>query len=401
MGVAYVVDGLRTPFGRYRGGLASIRADDLVAHVLAALVERTKIDPAAVNDVIIGCANQAGEDNRNVARMGVLLSGMPTEVPGITVNRLCGSGMQAFADASRLIVCGEADLVIAGGVEQMSRSPFVVPKSDVRFARGHQTMYDTTLGWRLTNPKMEAQYGVLSMGQTAERVAKRYNIGRDAQDEFALASQQKAAAAASEGRFDDEIIEIDANAPESGASTVISQDEHPRPNVTAAKLASLKPAFASDGTVTAGNCSGLNDGAVAMLMASERAIKSHNLVPMARYVSSATAGVEPSFMGIGPIPAAERALRQAGLNAQNIALAEINEAFAAQAIPCIQHIGLNPDNVNVNGGAIALGHPLGASGTRLVTTLTHELHRRKQRFGLAAMCVGVGQGIAVVIESCR
>ena len=404
MGEAYIVDGLRTPFGRYRGALAAIRADDMIGHVICQLVARTRIEPAAVDEVTVGCANQAGEDNRNVARMGLLLGGLPITVPGVTVNRLCGSGMQAFCDAARLIQCKEADLVIAGGVEQMSRAPLVMAKPDSRFPRGNQTMFDTTLGWRFINPRMEEMYGTLGMGETAECVAKRYQISREAQDSFALSSQRKAAQAITSGRFaTKEVIPIPTNLSNKTDSSPdppqCEIDEHPRGDITADKLAKLRPAFRAAGSVTAGNCSGLNDGAVAMLVASEAGLKAYNLQPMARYVSSAVCGVDPNFMGLGPIPASQTALERANLTCAEIDIAEINEAFAAQTIPCIQELGLPPDIVNVNGGAIALGHPLGASGARLVITLAHELHLRKKRYGLATMCIGVGQGIAVVVEN--
>jgi 3-oxoadipyl-CoA thiolase len=398
---AYLIDGLRSPFGRHGGALSGVRADDLAAHVIRALLERVGIAGAAIDDVILGCANQAGEDNRNVARMAALLAGLPVEVPGVTVNRLCGSGMQAFADAARLVQQGEADLVIAGGLEHMSRAPWVMGKPGTGFARGNATLYDTTLGWRFVNPKMDQMYQTLAMGQTAERVAERCGVSRQAQDGFALTSQRRAAQAIAAGRFADEIVPVAVGTDrKTGASLLCSADEHPRPEVTAEGLAKLRPVFVPDGTVTAGNASGLNDGACAMLVASERALRVHNLQPRARYVGSAVAGVEPSFMGLGPVPASQRLFARVGLTANDMDLAEINEAFAAQAIPCIEQIGLDPDRVNVNGGAIALGHPLGASGARLVIALMHELGRRRQRMGLGAMCIGVGQGIACIIERC-
>lgn len=397
--VAYLIDGLRTPFGRYRGGLSGVRADDLLAHVIRALVERTGIPADRIDDVIAGCANQAGDDNRNVARMAALLAGLPVSVPGVTVNRLCGSGMQAFADASRLIITGEAHLVIAGGVEQMTRAPFVMGKSADGFPRGDQTMFDTTLGWRFVNPRMTELHETLGMGQTAEKVAVRCEVSREAQDRFALRSQQRAGEALASGRFARELVPIQTGTErKTGAAIMLDVDEHPRPDVTIEQLAKLKPVFAKDGTVTAGNASGINDGAAAMLVASEQAVKELGLTPMARYVISAAAGVEPSYMGLGPIPASKRVLQGARLTPADIDVAEINEAFAAQAIPCVDQIGLDPDCVNVNGGAIALGHPLGASGARLVITLMHELAHRRARRGLAAMCIGVGQGIATIIE---
>jgi 3-oxoadipyl-CoA thiolase len=396
---AFIVDGLRSPFGRYGGGLAAVRADDLAAAVIAALVAKTKIPAERIDDVIVGCANQAGEDNRNVARMAALLAGLPVSVPGVTVNRLCGSGMQAVADAARLIATGEADLVIAGGVEQMSRAPLVMGKPAEAFPRGNQTIYDTTLGWRFVNPKMEAAHGVLAMGETAERVAEKCGVTREAQDKFALTSQQRAGKALASGRMALETTPIvTGTEKKTGAKIELAVDEHPRPDVTPEQLAKLRPAFAKNGTVTAGNASGLNDGAAALLLASEQAIKELGLTPKARYVAGAAAGVEPSTMGLGPIPASRKVLAKAGLTPQRIDLAELNEAFAAQAIPCIDQIGLDPERVNVNGGAIAWGHPLGASGARLVLTLMIELQQRSNQFGLASMCIGVGQGIAVVVE---
>ncbi len=400
MGVAaYVCHGVRSPFGRHGGALASVRADDLLAHVVRSLIERTGVPPDRVDDVIIGCANQAGEDNRNVARMGLLLAGLPVSVPGVTVNRLCGSGMQAVADAARLIAAGEADLVVAGGVEQMTRAPWVMPKTDAAFARGPQTLFDTTLGWRMVNPRMEEMHGTLALGMTAEVVAERFGVTREQQDELAAGSQRRAGAAMQAGRFEREIAPIEVGRDrKTGAATLFAVDEHPRPDTTVDKLAKLAPAFKKGGTVTAGNSSGLNDGACAMLVASERAVAELGLRPLARYVSSAAAGVEVSAMGLGPIPASKKALARAGITAGDVAVAEVNEAFAAQAIPCVREIGLDPELVNPNGGAIALGHPLGASGARLVLTLAHELALRERRYGLATMCIGVGQGIACVLE---
>jgi 3-oxoadipyl-CoA thiolase len=397
---AFIVDGIRSPFGRYGGGLAGVRADDLGAAVIAALVARTNIPADRIDDVIFGCANQAGEDNRNVARMSALLAGLPVSVPGVTVNRLCGSGMQAVADAARLIATGEADLVIAGGVEQMSRAPQVMGKPTEAFPRGNQTIYDTTLGWRFVNPKMEAMHGVLAMGETAEKVAERCNVSREAQDKFALTSQHRAGKAIASGRMALEITPIVTGTDKkTGAKIEVRADEHPRVDTTPEQLAKLKPAFVkTGGSVTAGNSSGLNDGAAALLVASESAIKELGLTPKARYVAGAAAGVEPSYMGLGPVPASKKVLAKAGLTPQRIDLAELNEAFAAQAIPCIDQIGLDPERVNVNGGAIAWGHPLGASGARLVLTLVTELQQRSNQFGLASMCIGVGQGIAVVVE---
>ena len=397
---AYLIDGIRSPFGRYGGGLAHVRADDLGAAVIAALLARTGIPADRVDDVVFGCANQAGEDNRNVARMSLLLAGLPESIPGATVNRLCGSGMQAIADAARLIASGEADLVIAGGVEQMTRAPLVMGKPTEAFARGNPTLYDTTLGWRFPNPKMEAMHGTLAMGETAEKVAERCGVTREAQDRFALTSQQRAGKAMASGRAALELTPITVGTDKkTGAAITVSVDEHPRPDTTPEQLAKLRPAFVkANGTVTAGNASGLNDGAAAVLVASEQAMKELGLTPKARYVTAAAAGVEPSYMGLGPVPASKRALVRAGVTPQRVDLAELNEAFAAQALPCIDQLGLDPERVNVNGGAIAWGHPLGASGARLVLTLMLELQLRAGQFGLASMCIGVGQGIAMVIE---
>jgi 3-oxoadipyl-CoA thiolase len=395
---AYIIDGLRTPIARYGGALAEVRADDLAAHVLRGLLARNPVPPERVDDVLLGCANQAGEDNRNVARMALLLAGLPVTVPGATINRLCGSGMHAVADGARQILTGEADLVIAGGVEHMTRAPLVMGKAGVAWARGEATLHDSTIGWRFTNPRMKELYGTLSMGETAEMVAERERVGREAQDAFALASQQRAAAALAAGRLDAEVMPVPLAPARDGTPRALTRDEHPRPETTAAQLAKLKPAFKKGGTVTAGNSSGINDGAAALLLASERAVTELGLTPRARYVASAVAGVEPSYMGLGPIPATRLALGRAGLRAADLDLAEVNEAFAAQALPCIAQLELDPAKVNVNGGAIAYGHPLGASGARLALTLVHELGRRGGRYGLATMCIGVGQGIAAVVE---
>jgi 3-oxoadipyl-CoA thiolase len=397
---AYLVDGLRSPFGRYGGALAGVRADDLLAQVIAALIAKTKIPGDRIDDVVMGCANQAGEDNRNVARMSLLLAGLPITVPGVTVNRLCGSGMQAVADAARLVETGEADLVIAGGVEQMTRAPLVMGKASEAFGRGQQ-LYDTTLGWRFVNPKMEQMHGTLAMGETAERVAEQEKISRERQDQFALRSQQRAGAAIKSGRLAKEITAITTGVEKkTGNAIVFSVDEHPRPETTIEQLTKLKPAFskAPTATVTAGNASGLNDGACAILVASESAMKELSLTPKARYVTSAAAGVAPSYMGLGPIPASQKALKKADLTAQRIDIAELNEAFAAQVLPSIDQLGLDPAKVNVNGGAIAIGHPLGASGARLVLTSMVELHETQGRYALASMCIGVGQGIALILE---
>lgn len=396
---AYLVDGLRTPIGRLGGALCGVRADDLAAHVISQIVERTGVPGAELDDVIFGCANQAGEDNRNVARMGALLAGLPVEVAGVTVNRLCGSGLQAFNDAARLIMLGEAELIIAGGVEQMSRAPWVMPKTDKPYPRGNQTLFDTMLGWRMINKRMEEMHGTLGLGLTAERVAERYKVSREAQDQLAAQSQKRAADAMAAGRFDREIVAIQTGVDrKSKEAIIVSNDEHPRPGVDAAKLAKLRPVFDANGTVTAGNASGINDGACAMLVASEAAVKKYNLKPLARYVTSAVAGVEPNYMGLGPIPSSKKAFAKAGLSAKDMSLSEVNEAFAAQAVPCIEQLELDPETVNVNGGAIALGHPLGATGARLVVTLAHEMAARPGRYGLASMCIGVGQGIATIIE---
>jgi 3-oxoadipyl-CoA thiolase len=396
---AFLIDGIRSPFGRYGGGLAGVRADDLAAQVIAALVAKTNLPADRIDDVILGCANQAGEDNRNVARMSALLAKLPVAVPGVTVNRLCGSGMQAIADAARLVALGEADLVIAGGVEQMSRAPLVMAKPTEAYPRGNQTIYDSTLGWRFVNPRMEALHGTLAMGETAERVAEKCNVTREAQDRFAITSQQRAGKAIASGRAAKELTPIVTGTDKkSGAEIRVTADEHPRPDTTPEQLAKLKPAFSKTGTVTAGNASGLNDGAAAVLVASEQAIKELGLVPKARYVAGAAAGVEPSYMGLGPVPASKKVLTRAGLTPQRVDLAELNEAFAAQAIPCVDQIGLDPERVNINGGAIAWGHPLGASGARLLLSLMIDLEATSSKIGLASMCIGVGQGIAVILE---
>ena len=395
-----VVDGLRTPFGRYGGALREVRPDDLAAHVIRALLSRTGIDPGAVDDVIIGAANQAGEDNRNVGRMAALLAGMPVGVAGQTVNRLCGSGMQAVINAAHAVVAGDGDLFVAGGTESMTRAPFVLAKSSAAFPRGEQTLYDTTLGWRFTNPRLADAFYPYSMGETAENVVAQVGVSREDQDRFALESQRRWSAAQAAGRFAAEIIPIDVPAAK-GGTTTIERDEHPRPETTLEQLAGLKPAFKQDGSgsVTAGNSSGINDGAAALLVTSESRARELGLHPIARMVSSAVAGVDPATMGLGPIPASRTALERAGLSVADMDLVELNEAFAAQALPCMRELGLDPEKVNVNGGAIAIGHPLGASGARLVATLLHEMRRRGARYALAAMCIGVGQGIASVWEA--
>jgi 3-oxoadipyl-CoA thiolase len=396
-----VVDGLRTPFGRYGGALAEVRPDDLAAHVVRALVARTGVDPATIDDVILGAANQSGEDNRNVGRMASLLAGLPVEVPGATVNRLCGSGMNAVVNAAHAVVAGDGELFVAGGVESMTRAPFVMAKPSAAFPRGERTLYDTTLGWRFTNPRLAEVHYPYSMGETAENVVERCGVSREEQDAFALESQRRWAGAQRDGRFAEEVVPIDAPGPKRGETVTLSVDEHPRPETTAEQLAKLKPAFRHDasGSVTAGNSSGINDGAAALLVTSEARARELGLRPMARMRSSAVAGVDPATMGLGPIPASRRALERAGLSVDEIDLVELNEAFAAQAIPCMRELGLEPERVNVNGGAIAIGHPLGASGARLVATLLHEMRRRGASYGLATMCIGVGQGIASVWEA--
>jgi 3-oxoadipyl-CoA thiolase len=393
----FIVEGLRSPIGRYGGALAEVRPDDLAAQVISALVARTGIDPAAVDDVILGCANQAGEDNRNVARMAALLAGLPVGVAGTTVNRLCGSGMEAVAQAARTIAHGEADLVIAGGVESMSRAPLVMAKARDAFPRGDVTAHDTTLGWRFVNPRMTQLHGTDALGETAEKVAEKYGVTRAAQDAFALISQQRWAGAHAAGRFSREIVPIEVPA-KKGPPKKFESDEHPRPDTTADDLAKLKPVFRPNGTVTAGNSSGINDGACALLLASESMLARLPSDPRARYVATSVAGVAPSLMGEGPIPATRKLWERLGLSAADFDLVELNEAFAAQAVPCISELGLDPAKVNVSGGAIAIGHPLGCSGARLVTTLVHELGRRSARRGLATMCIGVGQGISIAIE---
>ena len=394
---AWIVEALRTPFGRYGGALAGVRPDDLAATVLEAVVARSGINAADIDDVILGCANQAGEDNRNVARMALLVAGYPVEVPGQTVNRLCGSGLQALAAAANAIAVGDAEVVVAGGVESMSRAPLVTLKPESGLERGNRELVDTTIGWRFVNPRLHAKYPAISLGETAERVADQWHVSREAQDELALASQQRAAAAAASGIFAEEIVPV--SIPQrSGAPIVVDRDEHPRPDTSAAALAKLKPAFAADGTVTAGNASGINDGAAALLVVESERARALGLKPYARIVATAVAGVDPSVMGAGPIPAIRKLLERTGLTVADIDRVELNEAFASQAVACITELGLDPAKTNVHGGAIALGHPLGASGARLATTLVRELRRSGGRYGIAAMCVGVGQGIAMLVE---
>ena len=394
---AFILDAVRTPVGRYGGSLASVRPDDLAAHVIRALVERTGVDAARIDDVIFGCANQAGEDNRNVARMAGLLAGLPVTVPGQTVNRLCGSGLQAVRSAAHAIRAGEGELFVAGGVESMTRAPWVMLKPQEGYARGVPEMADSLLGWRFVNPKMPKEWTV-SLGETAEIVAEEFGVSRADQDAFALASQQRAAAAIAAGHFAGEIVPIEIPQ-RKGPPKVVDTDEHPRADTTLESLTGLRAAFRTDrGTVTAGNASGLNDGASALLVASAAVAENIGLRPMARVVASDVAGVEPQRMGIGPVPATRKALARAGLRIEDIGLAEINEAFAAQSVACVRELGLDPEIVNVSGGAVATGHPLGSSGARILTTLVHEMRRRGVRYGLATMCIGVGQGISMIVE---
>jgi acetyl-CoA acyltransferase len=399
MEIAYICDAIRTPIGRYGGALASVRTDDLAAIPMAALIERNpKVDWGAVDDVIYGCANQAGEDNRNVGRMALLLAGLPKEVPGSTVNRLCGSSMDAVATAARAIKSGEADLVIAGGVESMSRAPFVVGKADAAFSRSLK-LEDTTLGWRFVNPLMKAKYGVDAMPETGEIVAEEFHVSREDQDAFALRSQQRTTEAIRSGKLAEEIVGV-LIPQKKGEPVLVSQDEHPRPDTTLEALAKLKGVVKPGGTVTAGNASGVNDGAVALLLASEAAVKRHGLTPKARVVSAAAAGVAPRIMGMGPAPATRKVLAKAKLTLEQISVVELNEAFASQTLAVLRDLGIADDaaHVNPNGGAIALGHPLGASGARLVATAIYQLQRTKNKYALCTMCIGVGQGIAVILE---
>ncbi len=433
---AVIVEAVRTPVGRYGGALKDVRPDDLAAIVVKAVIERSGIDPATVEDIFFGAANGAGEDNRNVARMAALLAGLPVSVAGATVNRLCGSGLQAINSAAQAIGADVGDVFIAGGVESMTRAPFVMAKPEAAFPRGDMKMYDTTIGWRFTNPKLAERYYPYSMGETAENVARRYGVSRADQDAFALESQRRAAAAIEAGRFRDEIVPVEAPG-RKGTPVVVATDEHPRPDSTLEGLAKLKPAFATPavsaaaartqgtppdagsaapatataavetleradetggGSVTAGNAAGINDGAAALLLTSAATARTLGLKPLARVVTSAVAGVDPSCMGLGPIPATEKVLKRAGLTVADLDLIELNEAFAAQALACLRQLDLDPAKVNVNGGAIALGHPLGSTGARLATTLCHELRRRNGRYGLITMCIGVGQGIATIVE---
>ncbi len=393
MKTVYVIDAVRTPVGKYGGALSTIRPDELLAHVISVIVQNnSSIDVNAIEDVIAGAANQSGEDNRNVARMSALLAGLPVSVGGVTVNRLCASGLQSIMDAARAILCGDGDIYIAAGVESMTRAPFVMGKSGEAWNRRSE-IFDSTMGWRFVNSKLAAMYFPYTMGETAENVAKQWKISREDQDVFALASQEKYFAAKDAGKFDDEIAPVELN--NSGLISWVTHDEHPR-KTSLEKLALLKSVFIKDGTVTAGNSSGINDGAAAMILASEDAVKKYKLQPMARIVSMASAGVDPSIMGIGPVPATQKALKKAGLQTGQLDLIELNEAFASQSLACIRDLGLDPRQVNVNGGAIAIGHPLGCSGVRISTTLMHEMRRQNAGYGLATMCVGVGQGAAVI-----
>ncbi len=393
----YIIDAVRTPIGKYAGALATVRPDDMAAHVIKALIKRNpNFDFSQTEDVIFGAANQAGEDNRNVARMALLLAGLPTNIGGVTVNRLCASGLQAIIDANRSIKSGDGDIYIAGGSESMTRAPFVMPKSESAYGRNTE-IYDTTMGWRFTNKALSELYHPFTMGETAENVAKKYNISREEQDQFAFESQNKYQAAHEAGKFDEEIEAI-ILPQKKGDPIIFKKDEHPRATSLEA-LAALKPAFAKDGSVTAGNSSGINDGAAALILVSGEYIKEHNLTPLARVVSTAVAGVEPATMGMGPVPATQKALKRAGLSINDLGLIELNEAFASQSLACIRELGVDPSIVNVNGGAIALGHPLGCSGVRISTTLIHEIKKcPKIRYGLATMCIGVGQGVAVIYE---
>jgi 3-oxoadipyl-CoA thiolase len=394
----WIITAVRSPIGRYGGALAAVRPDDLAATVLRALVERSGIDAGLIEDVILGCANQAGEDNRDIARMALLLAGLPIETGGLTVNRLCGSGLQAINSAAHAIQVGDGDVFIGGGVESMTRAPYVLAKPAAAYERGSHELQDTTLGWRFPNPKLAAQYGVASMGETGENVAERWQVSRERQDAFALASHRKAIAAIEAGRFDDQIVPIEVPPARGGPPLVVARDEHPRADTSPDALARLRPAFREGGTVTAGNSSGINDGASAVLLVEADRARGLGLKPLARIVSTAVAGVEPSIMGIGPVPASRKALERAGIAAADLDLVELNEAFASQSLACIDELGLDPERVNVNGGAIALGHPLGMSGSRLITMLVHELVRTGGRYGLATMCIGVGQGIATIVE---
>ncbi len=392
-----ILDAVRTPIGRYGGALRDVRPDDMAAHIVQALVQRNALDPHDIEDVVMGCSNQAGEDNRNVARMAVLVAGLPHEVPGHTVNRLCGSGMQAVHAAAHAIARGDGDVFLAGGVESMTRAPFVMAKPAAAFPRGAVVLQDTTIGWRFPNPRLEERYPLYSMGETAENLAERYGISREAQDAFALESQQRAGAALREGRFAEEIVSVTIPR-RRGEPVVVDTDEHPRPDTTLDALAALPPAFRPGGTVTAGNSSGINDGAAGLLLAWAEWAEREGRRPLGRIVAQAVAGVDPSYMGIGPVPATRKVLQRAGKTLDEMEVIEINEAFAVQVLACVQDLEIDRTRLNPNGGAIALGHPIGASGARILVTLLRELRRRQARWGLAAMCIGVGQGIATVVE---
>jgi 3-oxoadipyl-CoA thiolase len=392
-----LINAVRTPIGSYGGSLSTVRPDDLAALVIKSVVERSKIDPAVIEDVYFGAANQAGEDNRNVARMAALIAGLPESVPGCTVNRLCASGLEAINVAARMIESDMADVIVAGGVESMTRAPLVTLKPETAYPRGNREMIDTTLGWRFTNPKLAERYFPFSMGETAENVARRYGISRQDQDQFALTSQQRTKRAMSQGRFDDEVVPVEVPQ-KKGTPILFKEDEHPRPETTVEILAKLRPVFAKDGTVTAGNSSGINDGAAAVLLVEEATARRLGLRPLAAIGPSATAGVDPAHMGIGPVPATRKVLKRAGIDLRDIDIIELNEAFAAQSLACIRELGLDEARVNPSGGAIALGHPLGCSGARLVTTLVHEMQKTKARRGMATLCVGVGQGVSTIIE---
>lgn len=394
---AVIIDAVRTPIGKLNGALTSVRPDDLAAHVIKELLNRVPIEKDLIEDVYFGCANQGGEDNRNVARMGLLLAGVPETVSGVTVNRLCGSGLDAVNQASSAIKAGLGDVFIAGGTESMTRAPYVMMKPHVANPRGNQTLYDTTIGWRLVNPKLAEIYPPISLGETAENVAEKYKISREEQDELAFLSQKKAAHAIKTGRFKEEIVPIEISQ-KKGAAVSFQTDEHVRPDTTLEALSKLHPVFRDGGTVTAGNSSGINDGASALLIMEKEIAQQLGLKPIAKIVTSAVSGVDPGYMGIGPVPATQKALKRANLTIQDLDLIEINEAFAAQSVACIKELGLPLEKVNVNGGAIALGHPLGCSGARIVTTLVHEMQKRDVRYGLATMCIGVGQGISTIIE---
>ena len=394
---AWIVSAVRTPVGRYGGALARVRPDDLAATAIRAAVERSGVDPYEFEDVILGAANQAGEDNRNVARMSALLAGLPVEIAGQTVNRLCGSGLQAINTAAHAVMVGDGDAFVAGGVESMTRAPYVMAKAEQPFDRGSREVHDTTLGWRFTNPKLSELHHPHTMGETGENVAERCVVTREEQDEFALRSHQRAVAAAADGRFQNQIVPVVVPQPK-GDPIEVTRDEHPRADTSMEALGRLRPAFREGGSVTAGNSSGINDGAAATVVVSDEFAREHGLKPMARVVATAVAGVDPAVMGLGPIPATRKALERAGLHIGDLDLIELNEAFASQSIAVMRELDLDPDKVNVNGGAIALGHPLGMSGARLITMLTHELQRRGKRYGLATMCIGVGQGIATVVE---